>query len=51
MTCLRCRRTIAATGPAFPTDSTMTAFRCASCQLAARVAARALTYATTRENP
>jgi hypothetical protein len=42
MNCTECGRQIAATGPAYPVDATMTRFRCASCQLAARVKAVAL---------
>lgn len=41
--CCDCGRRIAATGPVFSIDATMTKFRCASCQLAARVKLLAVT--------
>lgn len=39
MKCADCGRAMATEGPAYPLDSTMSKFRCASCQLAQRVAA------------
>jgi hypothetical protein len=40
LACVVCGRTLAPAGPSYPVDSTMTGFRCGSCQLAARVAER-----------
>lgn len=48
MTCADCGRTLAPAGPSFPTDSTMTVFRCGSCQLAVRVSQRLADEARNR---
>jgi hypothetical protein len=47
MQCAECTREISTSGPAYPIDSTMTEFRCSTCELARRVKAAVAAPART----